>query len=564
MTVLTDDAAWALLEGSQGVSRSGTLLQCRVNFFEAALVAPLPEGLGLVRQDMLGNRQAHLFRRAEIDQVEVTEGRKKRRALRFGAAGVVWQLDRLTPEDFEVLLDHLAGGAALVPDPATPAAPRAGSDSADAAAADAAAADAAVPSPAGPAPDPAPEASVSPEAAPGVEVTVGLASMPTRGTAPDAPRPDPPGEGGPGASSSGLAPGGSAPPVHVERSQTPVDRLLDLLDEAAGTAISSDEIEPLVRRIFHQSQRIEQTDRALLAAQALLALGKAGPLERQLAEHYQTQRLLTVSRPLAPEEIQAIRPMETADIALMRVAAACVPGLIRMTARPPGDFGLKGPPEGAEQLAFGRVFSYTRHALGLDGIGYHPHPEGPKGMRFANLVHRDRSYPTLVVGSDFLSGRTEMELSFWIGHELSFLWPEHLLRVLVPELSSQAVLILTAVAMAEPEQPLPGGQEQAIRAQLSHLTRYMELDDFEAVSAAVRHLLAQPEPFDLARWNRAVEASALRAGLLLSGDVGVACRALASLDLPSAQHQIARVELLRFALGDLHQSLRSALGLAVA
>jgi hypothetical protein len=117
--------------------------------------------------------------------------------------------------------------------------------------------------------------------------------------------------------------------------------------------------------------------------------------------------------------------------------------------------------------------------------------------------------------------------------------------------------------MTEPDQPIAGEQEQAIRSQLSHLSKYMEIDDFERVSQAVRALLSQTEPFDLGRWNRAVERTALRVGLLLCGDLEVAARSGVA-DAPSAvEGRAAHVELIRFAVGDLHRRLRRELRLAI-
>jgi hypothetical protein len=309
---------------------------------------------------------------------------------------------------------------------------------------------------------------------------------------------------------------------------------------------------------------LEQTDRALLAAQTLLALGKAGPLERQLADRYQTPRVLEAEGALTPAHWDALRELPSSDRALMQVTAALAPALTRMTARSPRDYGLKGAPEGASQLMFGRVFDYARRVLGLPEVRYHPHPDGPKGIAFANLTLEGSWMPALVVGADYLSGRSETELAFRIGHELAFLRHEHLLRVLTPTLAQQAVLVLTAVAMAVPDQPIAGDQEQAIKSQLTHVSKYMELEDFERVSEAVRCLLSQTEPFDLTRWNRAMERSALRVGTLLAGDIQVAAKAAVEGTTSTVEALQVRAEIVRFAVGDLHRQLRRDLRLAVA
>ena len=115
------------------------------------------------------------------------------------------------------------------------------------------------------------------------------------------------------------------------------------------------------------------------------------------------------------------------------------------------------------------------------------------------------------------------------------------------------------------ELTLAGEQEEAIKTQLKHLAAHLELDDFERVGQAVRHMLSQAEPFDLTRWNGAVDRAALRAGLVLCGDVEVACKALETM-LADSDADIAavRASLIRFAVSDAHQHIRKELGLAIS
>ena len=92
----------------------------------------------------------------------------------------------------------------------------------------------------------------------------------------------------------------------------------------------------------------------------------------------------------------------------------------------------------------------------------------------------------------------------------------------------------------------------------------MDLDDYERVGKAVRHLLAQHEPFDLPSWNAGIDQAALRAGLLLCGDVTVASTALEADGMErELDAEADRLTLILFAVSPLHQSLRKDLGLAI-
>jgi hypothetical protein len=338
----------------------------------------------------------------------------------------------------------------------------------------------------------------------------------------------------------------------------PIDELLARLADAEDQA-------PVLRRLFNQCQTQQQSDRALLAAQSLVVLGQAGPLERQHVDRFRTARLLRPARPFSDEVWHQLLPLTQADAALMRVAESLAPALIRMTARSAKAYGIGPRSPDAKHLVFGRIFGVIKEALTLGDIEYHPLMDKEGGLLFANLAVGRRWAPTLVVGTDLLAGRSEPELAFLIARELTYLKLPHLMRVLAPSLAQQAVLVLTAVSMSDPGQPVAGDQEEAIKAQLKHLSAHMELDDFEKVSEAVRDLLSQPEPFDLTRWNGAVDRAALRAGLVLCGDVEVACAALETvLDKGDADVAAVRASLIRFAMSDAHQRIRRDLGLAIA
>lgn len=515
---LTPEAASALLGGAFGILKGEPLLYCRVNFFEEGYLALPPGAMGLVRQDMVGRRHTHLFPVELLTNATMLSSGRRQRALRFVVEGVVWQLDRIAEEHWDTLLLHVSRAPMdLAPE----------EDLLELE------------------PDEDEEEEEEPEA-PAQTLGASPFDFPPA-VARDMPR-EP---ARPPASSQVPRP-------------TPVDEDLDLLDQAVATGADPDKMATVLHRLFLHSQALGQGDRTLMVAQALLALGRATPFERQLAERYQTSRVLEAEGPLTPEHWDALRGINSADSVLSEVISALVPALVRMTTRSPKDHGLKAPPEGASQLLFGRVFQYVRRVCSDGKPIYHPHPEGPRGMAFANLTIDGAWMPTLVVGADCLSGRTEAELAFRIGRELTFLRKEHLLSVLTPSLAQQAVLVLTAVAMAAPDQPIAGEEERAIKTQLSHLSRHMELEDFERVSAAVRRLLGQSEPFDLPRWNRAVERAALRVGAILCGDVQIALRSVGEISGAADGAMASRAELIHFAVSNLHIGIRRDLRLAAA
>jgi hypothetical protein len=525
VTPLTVEQARKVLFEAYDIGDEQPLLRCRVNYFEAAYLALPPGGLAIVRQDMMG-RQSHVWIPvAEISQVVEFKKRGKP-ALRFEAGGVVWQLDRVLKNRWPEVLDHLQ-------QPATP-----------------------------PREIPRPDTELMPERAPAPEVTPAPTPTTTPAATPPPPvTPDSTARAVPVAerptpllSSPLPAPPESAP----ARRASPIGDLLEQLADADDQA-------PILRRLFNQCQTQQQADRALLAAQSLVVLDQAGPLERQQVDRYRTARLLKPAQPFSDDTWGRLLPLTQADAALMAVTEALAPALIRMTARPAKAYGLGPRSPDAEHLMFGRIFEVVKDALTLAEIEYHPLLDKKGDLLFANLAVGRRWAPTLVVGTNLLAGHTEPELAFLIARELTYLKVPHLMRVLAPSLAQQVVLMLTAVAMTDPGQPIAGDQEEAIKAQLKHLSAHMELDDFEKVGQAVRHMLSQAEPLDLTRWNGTVDRAALRAGLVLSSDVEVACKALATvLEEGDADVAAVRASLIRFAVSDAHQQIRKELGLAIA
>lgn len=505
MTPLTVEQARKVLFEAYDIGEDQPLLRCRINYFEAAYLALPPGGLAIVRQDMMGRQHHEWIPVAEITEVAETKKRGKP-ALRFEAGGVVWQVDRVLKDRWPEVLDHLQ-------QPDTGAGPG------------------------GPKPPPKPPASTPP---PPVTPATSAQAVPVAG------RP---------------APLVSGPLPAAADGSPPLDPIADLLAQLAD----ADDQAPILRRLFNQCQTQDQSDRALLAAQSLVVLEQAGPLERKHVDQYRTSRLLKPAQPFSDGVWSQLLPLSQPDAALMAVAEALAPALIRMTARSAKDYGLGARSPDAKHLVFGRIFEEIKNAMTLGEIDYHPLMDKAEGLLFANLVVGRRWAPTLVVGTDLLSGRSEPELAFLIARELTYLKLPHLLRVLAPALAQQAVLVLTAVAMSDPSQPIAGEQEEAIKTQLKHLSAHMELDDFERVGQAVRHMLSLTEPFDLTRWNGAVDRAALRAGLVLCGDVEVTCKMLESvLGNADADMGAVRSSLIRFAVSDAHQSIRAELGLAIS
>jgi tetratricopeptide (TPR) repeat protein len=132
----------------------------------------------------------------------------------------------------------------------------------------------------------------------------------------------------------------------------------------------------------------------------------------------------------------------------------------------------------------------------------------------------------------------------------------------VPELSSLLGMALRVGRNEPAKDPASAALDQSFAA---------ALDPEEA--AALRDIALGMTPVEASRldvktWLRAADFSSTRAGLLISGDIGPACEVLLAEPIPAgpageAARRERIGELYKFAVSDLHEDLRLAIGVAV-
>ncbi|HSC88676.1 MAG TPA: hypothetical protein VLC09_15450, partial [Polyangiaceae bacterium] len=121
------------------------------------------------------------------------------------------------------------------------------------------------------------------------------------------------------------------------------------------------------------------------------------------------------------------------------------------------------------------------------------------------------------------------------------------------------------VLLAAPQQPMPPDMEPQIRATAQELARHMQPMQVEQLRQVVKQFLADGAKANIKRWNQAVELTACRAGLVVSGDLEIAKKIIgqeqqAPGDLAPADKL---KELLLFAVSEEYSAIRRALGVAV-
>lgn len=173
--------------------------------------------------------------------------------------------------------------------------------------------------------------------------------------------------------------------------------------------------------------------------------------------------------------------------------------------------------------------------------------------------------PTALVGRSVLSGRSLKELAFLVGRDITFYRPEHYVLVMYPSLRELTWLFLGAVRAVRPKLPLPEGTRKEISDTAKYLEARLVAEQRRELELAVEHFEQAGGRADLTGWARSIEVAAMRAGLLLCGDVQVVHGLLAKDDREVGDLTVVdRLnDLLPFLVSDSYRKLRERLGILV-
>jgi len=167
--------------------------------------------------------------------------------------------------------------------------------------------------------------------------------------------------------------------------------------------------------------------------------------------------------------------------------------------------------------------------------------------------------PIVRVGGPMLSGQSATQLAFHCGRQLTWLREEHFVCTLVPSIAYLEELFLAAMSIGAPEVTLLPDVRARIALVAEAILPVLDEPRLARLRHQVGRFIAQGGKTSLRRWAQSAEWTALRAGLLLCGDLQTACDAVTG-----EAHSSDRVrELERFWASDDATFLRHELGTAV-
>jgi tetratricopeptide (TPR) repeat protein len=308
-------------------------------------------------------------------------------------------------------------------------------------------------------------------------------------------------------------------------------------------------------------------DEAWLQAAAMAFMNKADEEERKFFDDYRPQGMLQVKGRVSSELWirHLFHPDESLFISKifeMIAPAALQAKIAQLQAQgkaPVLDKRFKQEPA-TSTVTFAKTFGWAAQVLGIQAPELYVRNDVP-----GSIVAVPAVPPASVAGQTVLTGFSPQELTFICGKHLSYYRGEHYIRTLFPTVSELQIMLFAGVMIAAPSTPMPPEMAPQIRATAQQLAKFVQPVQLEHLRAVVKRWIEEGAKANIKRWNQAVELTACRAGLVVSGDLEVSKKIIgAEPQLPGDLSPAEKMkELLLFSVSDHYAQLRKALGIAI-
>ena len=313
------------------------------------------------------------------------------------------------------------------------------------------------------------------------------------------------------------------------------------------------------RALVVTSLAAKEIDKAWCAARALVLLKSANFDEELLYRKYQPHEVKKARAALDEHGWQHLRHPDE-DRVISAIFSIVWESLVALRAGSPKSFDLRAKehlPLEEDTRVVAKIFRHAARLLNVPLPDVYAQPRRPGSLLLANCIEKGHLAPAVIVGRDMMTGYRDTEIAAAVGAMLALLRPAYYLKLTMStveelEAAVAAAALLVGRNVGRPElEPLVSVFAPAIKQALTRPTA-------ETLLALVDRL---PEQLDLARWRWAVDATAQRCGLLVSGELSAAAR-MTALAGPRAQQRVA--DLVAWSVSPGYFTVREQLGITVA
>jgi hypothetical protein len=176
------------------------------------------------------------------------------------------------------------------------------------------------------------------------------------------------------------------------------------------------------------------------------------------------------------------------------------------------------------------------------------------------------SPPALIIGPAVREGGPPMQaIGFEAARHLSYLWPGHFIRQMVPTGTGLKAWVFASIQMLSPKFPVPADMSVLVQEYHDAVGSHLAVPQQQVVISRAQKLLQHAPELDMKSWMASVDMTADRAGFVFANDLETAATAIEASPPDSsglsAKERIKR--LLRYAVSDEYFSLRKRLGIAL-
>jgi tetratricopeptide (TPR) repeat protein len=308
-----------------------------------------------------------------------------------------------------------------------------------------------------------------------------------------------------------------------------------------------------------------RTDEAWCVARALVFLKQANKDESALYRRYQQFETRKAKGLLDEDAWSHVRHAEE-DMTISAIFALTWEAAVALRAGPTKAFNLKPKERLAIEESTGvvaKIFKHSSRVLNVALPDVYVQPRRPGRLLLANCIEKGRLAPAVIVGRDLMTGYRDTEIAASVGSMIALLRPSYYLKLTLATVDELEAALAAAAAIVGRPRPTRPALEPMIGAITAELQKRLTRTHGEALLQLVHRL---PEQADLLRWRNAVDATAQRAGLVISGDLAATARMIASeTPGPGALRPHQRVaDLVAYSVSPAYFAARRHLGLGVA
>ncbi|MEA2696109.1 MAG: hypothetical protein QOI66_380 [Myxococcales bacterium] len=340
-----------------------------------------------------------------------------------------------------------------------------------------------------------------------------------------------------------------------------IDEHRALIKDAAGLPEMVPHLKTLVRLHAERSE----LDAAWCVAQVLSYLGQADADEQRLYAQYRPQGFVRARSRLTEELWQKNIYHRDEDRVVSQLLAAVVPTVMLARAKPHKDWGLRRKRQrdvAHDPALFCKVLSYASGILAVPWPEVHLVSNATGEIELANAIAESTPVPSFVVGRGVLQGRHETEIAFIAARALALTRADHFMLwpSVVPTVAELEVILLAASTLIREEIPVPPELQNPVLRYRDFLGRALTPPQQEQLDLVVKRLGIGPTTtFDVQRWARGAQLTAVRAGLLIGNDLRLGVQ-LGSASTPTVDPGQVERDLIEWSVSKEYIALRAHLG----